>query len=867
MAFTPDSSQELAIEITASDEGASGAFSDVAGSAIDMKTAVAGAGGVLAGIGAAGLASSASAAADFEQAMADVEKVTDAQTAEELSDSIQDLAGEIPLAHEELAELATQAGRMGAEGTEEIEDFTRVAAQMGSATTLSADEAGVALGKMASALDEPLDNVEELGDAINELSNNFQTDSSEIVDSAQRSGQALDTLGLQSDEILGLSAAFNEVSPTSQIAAQRMQQVSEAMMDPDNVEMFADMLGVTAEEFEEMRDESPEETMLELMDTVDGNQEALDTLNEGLTTSQARSFRDTADSADRMREAMELSGEAMEENGSLANEVAVETDTFHGQMALLSNEIENVKIAIGEQLLPVIIEIVDAVRPAVQGFMDFNESLDGMPGLIGLIGVTLTGLGAIAVAVGPAIVSALSPILVPVAAIAAAVGVLYYAWSNNLGGIQEATEGLWDSLEPILNDIYETLMFVFEEYAMPLLERLADTFEEHLEAIMEDVIETLGVVQDRVETVLGWLEVFWDDHGEEIMTIVEMVFDFIELYIGTVMDAISTQIRVILALIRGDWREALDIIWDFVETTFTNILEFLGGSFLDGIGAILETYYNIVTGVFEGIYDFLIGNSIVRDTFNEIIEFVTEVFFPAYRDFWMDVFSLVKDMMNSVTDWLSEDAVSAFTQSFRAIGDAIFGVIDSIESTIRETFSELASWVLDTITEIVDDAVDAFNRMVPDTLEIPEVTVGGGTVEVPSATLEDPISGKEIGSVGGQSLSIPSETMGGQSMNLPQLAEGGIITSDTIARIGEAGEKEAVVPLQKLNSFLDTAYEAGRHTVSETPQYASSGSRSTSFTARLVVDGDDDLAEIIRENAELVIEENEQSKSNRIQRM
>lgn len=44
----------------------------------------------------------------------------------------------------------------------------------------------------------------------------------------------------------------------------------------------------------------------------------------------------------------------------------------------------------------------------------------------------------------------------------------------------------------------------------------------------------------------------------------------------------------------------------------------------------------------------------------------------------------------------------------------------------------------------------------------------------------------------------------GVMKSLPMLAEGGVVTGPTVAMIGEAG-KEAVIPLDKLNDFVDTA--------------------------------------------------------------
>ena len=879
MSFTPSGGESVEIAINAEDN-ASGAFSSVEGSALNMKNAVGAAGGILAGAGVAAFGKAADAAINFEDAMAGVEKVTSEAVAKELESDIKDLATEIPLAHDELAELATQAGRMGAEGVDEITEFTEVAAQMGAATTLSADDAGTALGKVSSALDEPLENVGALGDAINETSNNFQATSDEIVDSTQRSGQALSTLGLESDEIIGLSGAFNEVSSSSRVAAQRMQQVSESMMDPDNVEMFADMLGVSAEEFEHMRDEAPQDTMMELMDSIGGNQDALDTLNDELTTAQSRAFRDTAESADTMRDAMDTSNQAMEEGGSLAKEVGVETDTMAGQMELLKNELHNVMITMGDAFLPVLIDIVEVVGPMVSAFADLNERLDGAPAVIMAATAAVGGLTIALTALTGIAATTILPIIAALALLGATAYAIYTAWDNNMGGIQEAAQAMWDAVEPALASVQLFAEKVFEDYVMPLLVELQELWEEQFSLIMDDVVETMDVVSEKIETVLEFLGKFWGEHGDTIMTIVGATFAYLELTIGTAMRAISATIRIVLALIRGDFDEVLDIVEEFWTTTFGDILGFVEGPFMDGIKAVFGLLFDVVSSAFEKLYNFLIGNSIVPDTFNEILDFLenwmasasesVSEFLSKLAGLWTnklaDITQTVRSAITRVTTWLMGAGVSKFRGAFEAIAGGVMGVIRDLKSNIMGVISDTVSGITNGISDAIDIAINAFNSRVPDSIDFPSASIGGQSLNIPSATVNNPLGSDW--SVGGGSLSIPSTTVGGGGFELPQLAEGGIITDDTLARIGEAGDSEAVLPLDKLSHHLDTAYEVGADTVATGgASRGSSSSSGSQFAATLRVEGDNDLAELIRENAELVVEEKEQSKSNRISRM
>ena len=973
MSFTPTGEQTVAISIEAEDN-ASGAFNNVHGSALNMKNAVGAAGGVLAGAGVAAFGAAADAAISFEQAMADVEKVTSEEIAGELESDIKDLATEIPLAHEELATLATQAGRMGAESADEIREFTKVAAQMGSATTLSADEAGTALGKMATSLDEPLGNVGELGDAINELSNNFQTTSDEIVDSTQRSGQALSTLGLQSDEILGLSAAFNEVSPSSRQAAQRMQQVAESMMDPDNVEMFANMLGVSAGEFEKMRNEAPQEAMLELMEAVDGNQEAMNTLNNELTTAQARAFRDTADSADTMRDSMEQSGVAMEEGGSLAEEVATETDTMAAKMELLRNEIHNIAIDMGNAFLPILIGVVEIVSPLVSAFATLNERLGGIPAVITAATAAIGGLAVAFKAFGIVSIGALTPILstlLPIVAAVAALGAvaygLYQIWDNNIGGIQDTVSDLWATIEPVFEAIRDLAEEVWEDYMIPLIEEVREVWEEEFEEIMEEVVEVMEVISEITEEVLELVSELWDEHGDAIMAVVGVAFDFIRFYVVTTMRVISTVILTILDIIQGDFDSALGRYKDLWEDTFDAILNFLDNDFFNGVTNIFDDVLDFITGTFEDLKRALIGNSIIPDTFNSILSFwdgfvsdalslfgsffadLTTLFstelssiqsnvssfvsnvVTLYTNFWSDTISLfssrfsdlrgmwgsalsdidsttrsalntigswisgtavpqitnafqrmwdislshlmsflssfsseLQSSIQSIASWVSSSGTSAFRSAFSSVASAMESEISSAVSSISSSVSSLASSIRSDISSATSSAIRDFNSRIPSSLSIPSQTIGGQTLRVPTTTIPNPLGSDW--NIGGQSISVPRARVGGGSINLPQLADGGIVVNDTLARIGEAGDSEAVVPLDKLAQYLDTAYEVGAETASTTGTTPTAES-SSALTATLRVEGDGALADLIKENAELVVENHESQKADRIARM
>ncbi|CDK39681.1 phage tail tape measure protein [Halorubrum sp. AJ67] len=886
MSFTPSGDQELAIEISAEDN-ASGAFGNVEGSALGMKEAVAGAGAVLAGAGVAGLAGAASAAADFESAMVEVEKVTNAETAEAMSGSVRELAETIPLAQKELAGIAADAGRFGVEGPKNIEKFTESTAKMASATDLNTQEAGQAFAKLTELTGTPISEVENLGSAINELSNNTATSAQEITDSMMRSSGALSSLGMSQTEIAGMSAAINEVSESSERAGTRMRRLGQEMVNPKKVGDLSSALGMTKSEFEEMREKSPDELMLQMAEAMKQGGDEADALKNALSTTSRQALTGLAQNIDGTREALEMSSTAYEENTSVQEEFEASADTFNKKLQTLKNRLRNVGIVMGNQILPILITAMERLGPLIDGFSEVNERMDGMPALIATLGVALTGLGAIAVTVGPAIVGALSPVLLPVAAIMAAVGALGYAWKSNFGGIRDTTQQAWSTLKPVLIGIRDTLVMVFEEYAMPVIQNLRAVAEEEFRAIEKQIVPTMDHIGNVVTDVLSFLGKFWDKHGERIMQIVETNFEFIELVVGTVMRAISSQIQIILALIRGDFDEVLKIVKDFWTTTFEDILGFIKGPWLKGIKASFGLLFDVVTGVFKKLYNVLIGNSIVPDTFNEILSFITGWISSAkktFKQFLGSVFSIwkggltrvynfYKDTFYKITDWIKNTGATLFGSAFGSILDTIVGVVDDIRTEINVIVDTIIAKIqdaLDFITELNDfnfdidwpeppDIVeDAFNGDLD--IDWPSApNLGGGSSSSGSSSSSDD-DGDDDEYDGGGSLGTPGPTWG--------LASGGIVTDAVNAVVGEGTESEAVLPLSKLSQHLDTAYEVGAETVSTGGVSRNpSSSSETSLAATLRVEGDNDLAELIRENAELVIEENETSKSNRIARM
>ncbi|WP_135535369.1 phage tail tape measure protein [Halostella pelagica] len=333
------------------------------------------AGGAAAGLGvAAAFGKAASSASDFQSSMTDVAKVTDQETAQALRDDLMALSEEIPVSRSELTKLAEQAGKYGVESESAIAEFVETAGKMSTAMDLPADELGKRMAKIAQATNTPISQIGKLGDATNALADNFKTDAGEVTETAQRAGIALSNrLGLGTDQVLSLSAAMNEVSPSARRASGSLKQMTSALTDPKRVQELSSALSMSPDAFKKMREERPQALMEKIATGLDGNTEKSEALSNALGKRGVESFGRFSEAIESADKAQQTVNKQFENGTSLQRELEMRTDTLQGKMQLLRDKVNNVATRIGEKLLPYVMDAVEGFG----GFIDVAEELGG----------------------------------------------------------------------------------------------------------------------------------------------------------------------------------------------------------------------------------------------------------------------------------------------------------------------------------------------------------------------------------------------------------------------------------------------------------------------------------------------------------
>jgi TP901 family phage tail tape measure protein len=729
-----------------------------------FKGLVATTSGILGGLAVGGLAAAAKEASNFESSLADVAKVTSQDTAAALEDDLMRMSENIPVARGELTKLAEQAGKFGVEGEDAIAGFVETTGKMATAMDLPADELGRRMAKIAQATDTPISQISKLGNATNKLADTMKTDSSEITDTAQRAGIALSNrLGMGADKVLALSASMNEVSPTARRAAGALRKMTASLMDPKKSEDLAAGLGMSVEQFEAMRENSPQELMNEIARTIGEDTEQADKLASALGKRGVEAFSRYREAIGSTEKAQKTVNKQFKEQSSLQRELSIRTNTFQGQVTLLQNKLSNLGAEIGQQLLPAFKGVISgAIIPAIDAFSDFNEETDGVAGAAGLVATAIGGLGTsaalvasqlgIAASASTALGSALAVLTGPVGWVAAAVVALGAAWTTNFLGIRDVT---MDVFEDVRSVIEGTISYLDETLITPYVDKVSAVWSDHGDEIQAETDETMDHIQNVIDDTLGAIEsgiiepfvgastAFWNEFGDEITWAVETAFDTITEVASVALDVLLQTVNIGLNLIQGDFDEAwagiTSLVSDGVSAAVSTVKSGINSiaTFVSSIGKddiksayqtvgsairdVFLTYFKI-QGKIWGIIGRFAGNLatyVVSGKFGSDVVGAFTTLGGAILSSWIAVFKVGGDIWSSLTGFASNvenyvssgqgyaDITGAFDTLVGAIAAAYEGLwtgLTGSEGTIPSMFGDMADYVTETGSQILTDA-------------------------------------------------------------------------------------------------------------------------------------------------------------------
>lgn len=420
---------------------------------------------------AEGLKTCLDASIEFESAMTGVAKTSDLGGEElaGMSREIQELSQRIPVTTTELAKIAETGGRLGV-AKSDLMSFTEVMANLSVSTNLASEEAAEMLAQFASitGMNESL--YSNLGSAITELGNNFATNEKRIAEMAQTMAAAGTNAGMSVPDILAMSTAVTHLGIEAGTGGNNLSNligdIQLAVETGEDLEKWAKAAGMSAQEFAALWGTDATEALRRFIGNLGTTEESARATLSALGQNDARLVRlvTSLNSAEKseglLTRALQMSESAWTQNTALMKEAETYYATTESKQQILLNSINNLKIAVGNQLKPAMDELLESGADWAQWATDFVESnkqiVPVMTAVVAAVGTFVGGLTALATVVGVAqkaltalnAVVAANPWVLTASAIAA-VGVAIGTLVMTSQGASEEVQALADAQEKL----------------------------------------------------------------------------------------------------------------------------------------------------------------------------------------------------------------------------------------------------------------------------------------------------------------------------------------------------------------------------------------------------------------------------------
>lgn len=393
-----------------------------------------------AGVGAV-VGASIKSSISFESAWTGVTKTVDGteQQLSELRQGMLDLSREIPSTAEEIAGVGEAAGQLGIQ-TDNILGFSKAMIDLGNSTNLSSEDAASQLAKFANITEMSQKDFDKLGSSIVDLGNNFATTEADIVDMSMRLAGAGHQVGMSEGQILGLATALSSVGIEAEMGGSAMSKAMVKMQNAvelgggklqdvlkksgkslrdlelmsanntkdfkdlanslgltstelknmitagANLEDFARISGMSAEQFKKAWKEDATSAISAFIqglgNTKDKGESAIAMLSEmGITEVRLRdSLLRASNAGDLFNKAIKTGTKAWEKNTALTDEADKRYKTTESQLKKLKNEIRANAIELGDELKPMLVDVIEEAKPLISKTKDLVKWFNNLSG-------------------------------------------------------------------------------------------------------------------------------------------------------------------------------------------------------------------------------------------------------------------------------------------------------------------------------------------------------------------------------------------------------------------------------------------------------------------------------------------------------
>ena len=328
--------------------------------------------------------------AEMEEAESQVIKYTGMTTEEVKALNEEFKAMDTRTPREELNRLAGEAGKLGITGVQQVKEFVQAADMINVALGEDLGEEAVnQIGKLSQMFGDESRSLKEnmlaIGSAVNQVAQSTSASEPYLVEFTARMGGVGKQAKMSVTDIMGFASALDQNMLRSEMASTALSGlIMRIFQEPAK---YAKLAGMDVEEFTKLVETDVNEAVMSFLSALNkmgGMAQMAPVLKEmQLSGAEAASVISTlAGNVDLVRKEQENANRAFTEGASIVNEYGVQNNTVQARLEKLQNDFKNVRVELGERLLPVMRYMISTGSLTVKGLMAVTEFLMEYKGAI-----------------------------------------------------------------------------------------------------------------------------------------------------------------------------------------------------------------------------------------------------------------------------------------------------------------------------------------------------------------------------------------------------------------------------------------------------------------------------------------------------
>lgn len=301
---------------------------------------------------------------------------------------------------EQLNQLASDAGKLGIEGSKNIMDFVDAGNQINVALGEDLGEDAIKnIGKLTQTFAKSTKELEEkdlkgkmlaIGSAVNSIGQSSTAQESYLVEFAQRVSGAFSQAGISLQNTLGYASALDQAGQGLEMSATAMQQfVMKVFEDPAK---FAKLAGVEVNKFRKLLGEDTNQAIITVLTSLSkkgGFAQLVPIFNQmGLDGARAVGVLSSlASNIELVNEAQEQANTSFKEGTSITNEYDVKNNNLAAKLDKAKKAFTETALELGEKLNPILLKSVNGTTYLIKALVELPKWLKENKGLLITLGL------------------------------------------------------------------------------------------------------------------------------------------------------------------------------------------------------------------------------------------------------------------------------------------------------------------------------------------------------------------------------------------------------------------------------------------------------------------------------------------------